>query len=394
MSRVFVRVNNAWKEFAAVLSAPTPPSAPQSVTATAYNGGAVLTWSAPASLGTSAVQYYSITASPALPMTMATPSNRTKIAIPFLTNNTAYTFTVKATNLAGTGSGATASTTPASNQPALPLTWSPPSLSSPTTIQWTNNNRVLFLDKNTDYIIQIPQTITIGDMQIIGGRNIKLIGGEISVPQQNRALFIKGDSTQTQARTLHIEGLLISGQNGDASMNDMCDIDSQYEPGLTVRWQNVRVATPTYGQFSGVHADQCQPYNGPYAMQIDRWSGLKCTYQGFFLQPNQFGGWPASALGVWDFCNFELDGYLSPTLGNTSTGVVLYNVGPGVPYVSNAYITSIGEANQFIGAFQPLSATTPGYGVLLSGITGQAPPSDFVPSTNAGVGYTSPGYIS
>jgi large repetitive protein len=79
----------------------TKPGAPRTVTAVAGNGTATVDFAAPSSDGGSAVYSYTVTASPG----GATASGfSSPITVSGLTNGTAYTFTVTATNTQGTGS--------------------------------------------------------------------------------------------------------------------------------------------------------------------------------------------------------------------------------------------------------------------------------------------------
>ncbi len=76
----------------------TVPDAPTNVTATAGNGRATVSFSAPVNNGGSPVISYTVTASPGNITASGTSS---PITITGLTNGTGYTFTVKATNAAG-----------------------------------------------------------------------------------------------------------------------------------------------------------------------------------------------------------------------------------------------------------------------------------------------------
>src|SRR5262249_13520246 len=76
-------------------SQPTAPGAPTGVTASPGNGQATVTFTAPASNGGSPITSYTVTASPG-GATVTGPAS--PITGPNLTNGTAYTFTVTATN--------------------------------------------------------------------------------------------------------------------------------------------------------------------------------------------------------------------------------------------------------------------------------------------------------
>ncbi len=94
--------------FRLIVTAPGPPTG---VSATAGNGQAVVTWSAPASNGGSAITSYKVTASPG--GRTATTTGATTATVTGLSNATAYTFTVTATNNVGTS---------AASAPSAPVT--------------------------------------------------------------------------------------------------------------------------------------------------------------------------------------------------------------------------------------------------------------------------------
>jgi len=106
---------------AATPFAPAPPAAPTIGSATAGNGNVVVSWAAPTSTGGSPITGYVVTpyigavAQP--PRTFFTPTTTQTITL--LNNGTTYTFTVAATNAAGTGAPSAASN-PATPMPSLP----------------------------------------------------------------------------------------------------------------------------------------------------------------------------------------------------------------------------------------------------------------------------------
>jgi hypothetical protein len=95
----------------AVSPAATVPGAPTGVAASPGNASAIITWSAPADTGGSAVLSYTVTTSGpgAVPSPVTVGGSTTAVAVNGLTNGVAYTFTVTATNVAGDGPASTPS---------------------------------------------------------------------------------------------------------------------------------------------------------------------------------------------------------------------------------------------------------------------------------------------
>ena len=108
----------------------------------------------------------------------------------------------------------------------------------------------------------------IGELNIYGGRNVVLIGGEVRIPSpEEDPSFGKGeDGKQKRSRravylqgttgTIHIEGLLISGEGLHEGFNV-----AEREPGCIVQLQNIRCET-LHGSFSANHADVVQSWAG------------------------------------------------------------------------------------------------------------------------------------
>jgi hypothetical protein len=127
------------------------PNAPTAVTASPGNATATVTWSAPAPNGGTPISSYTVTASPGGASAITPDGGTTSIDVVGLTNGTAYSFTVVATNAAGNSAASSASTAitdgapPAPGSPAATvggageavLTWTVPTDNGSTIVSYT-----------------------------------------------------------------------------------------------------------------------------------------------------------------------------------------------------------------------------------------------------------------
>ncbi|SES50103.1 Fibronectin type III domain-containing protein, partial [Pedococcus cremeus] len=151
----------------------TAPAAPTNVTASAGDASASVTWTAPSD-GGSAITSYTVT--PYIGTTAQTPTTvtgnppATTATVSGLTNGTAYTFKVKATNAVGAGPDSTASNTvtPTSNAtaPAAPTNVTASAGDASASVTWTapsNGGSAITSYTVTPYIgttAQTPTTVT------------------------------------------------------------------------------------------------------------------------------------------------------------------------------------------------------------------------------------------
>lgn len=299
-------------------------------------------------------------------------------------------------------------------QAADPLTWAPPVLTNPITIEVKNDGSIgghaVSMDATKDYIIKLPKNeALIGGLHLNGGRNIVIIGGEIYIPQQptpagaaypsitNRRMM----KTQFSTGTIHIEGVLGRGPDISEGIQVLAD-------GVTVQIQNVRIEhlrARDQVNFSDNHPDVVQLANGVKDLRMDKVTGSS-DYQGFFLCP-QSGvaaekitlkrvnllGDPTSRQLFW-MCDTIKSVSLDQVWIYNPTGYKwgfprMIGPGEGDPSPRYAIISTDAQGKKY--ATWPSIMTNPSVtGRVTEGVPAGG---DFVPAGVAGINYVSPGYL-
>jgi hypothetical protein len=257
------------------------------------------------------------------------------------------------------------------------LSLPPPKLRAPQTVAATPSHHLITLDPHQDYVIKMPSAPLRQPLSIAGGHNVVLIGGEIDIPRlrphasidARRGLLLKG-----QTGVAHVEGLLIRGQG----LTEGIDLDERLH--ATVQIENVRVVgvhARDERNFSDNHPDVIQTWAGPSRLLIDRLTA-STDYQGFFLNPLQFGR--RNRPELFDFRHVNITGL--PT-----ARYLLWRGSPFRIRLSDVWIRPARARSPKL-LMWPSARVWPG--VQLGAPQG----GDFVPLNRVGVHYQSPGYTS
>jgi hypothetical protein len=289
----------------------------------------------------------------------------------------------------------TSDTSDPTPDPAEPrLTWAPPRLTTPTTIKVGSEGGQFNLAPGKDYVVRIRDVNAVGGVRLIGGRNIVVIGGHITIPWAGKDASI-GDRLglylKNQTGTVHVEGLLIDNAGGDLSEGIQISA-----PDAVVQIENCRIEgihARDEANFTDNHPDLIQPWGGVKALRVDGFTGVT-DYQGFFLVGSH------GAIGKVDLRNANIIG--------TGTSRYLFWQEDGVPVgLRNIWMTPAKNRSLGWSVWPDKNAADPRTAIVnpdgsvqwqsATGITGRIfsgdpPNGDLVTSSSVGPGYVSPGY--
>jgi len=270
------------------------------------------------------------------------------------------------------------------------LLWKPPTLTNPITLNVSNSLHEFSLNAGQDYIIKMPSTplTASGGLVLIGGRNIVIIGGEISRPNSvNDIAASYGIALYRQTGTVHIEGMWVHGVGiGQAILIAHTD---QTSANSVIQVENTRLES--LHQVGDVHTDTIQSYGGPGQLRLfqDTLISNGVTLQ---TQPCDVGNGPTPH--NWDYRRLNL-------VHQTADAYALWkNCTPWSEFHQDIWLKT--NPNHVAAAYNSAWAGgncwtcwNPGGSWPITGETiklGLRPQGDWVPVGAAGIGYVSPGY--
>jgi hypothetical protein len=306
-----------------------------------------------------------------------------------------------------------------------PLTWAPPACGDSTHgcvdlyLSNTGANQTPQLSADADYRIHLPSVPLEGGLQIRGGHNVSIIGGQINltVPCSDASSACHGiNISKPTSGEVYIEGVWIHDPQNPItqSTGDGIDVDDPAGAPSDIVLQNLRIDGISGCSGGADHADVFQPYSVPGAhVLIDHLTGTT-NCQGLLLDPDL--GWSAfgQLAAAYVIKRVNITVLDNPYRGDASryawwlTGGSAAAAGciSGPISVSNAYAAEP-DGTLKINAVWPdtdqpaacrsnWAAPTLSFpnspqitGVLTAG---NPPDGDYVPEGIAGTDYVTPGY--
>lgn len=294
------------------------------------------------------------------------------------------------------------------------LTWSPPTLVNAVTITSSGTGSVVIdLDSypnGSDFLINFPASKRTGTTRIYSSglnkpRHIKIVGGYLTTSVDDGVVL----SVESATGTVHIEGLLIDGSGGAATMNA---ITFSLEPSTGIaQVQNCRILG-VLGTQLGFHGNIIQMYAGK-ELRVDKLTG-DSNFQGFYVRPNQLNATPVPDLLNVDLRRVNLS--YNATVGDATSYLLWLQspnaAGTNLPTAINLdtfYIAPRAAQTVATNAVQPNSAHATLAAVEAGGeitwptitqmsaaskIISGTPAVDFVPAGSVGLAYANTeGYL-
>jgi hypothetical protein len=314
------------------------------------------------------------------------------------------------------------------------LTWRPPACGDAThscvtlNVSNTGGHQYLTLDSSKDWILKLPKTPVVGGLDINGGHNVIIIGGEIDLPvpcdtdnsQCHGFNLVSSANNPPNGGEVYIEGVLIHNPStaNDRVTGDGIDLQQTYPGGWArVTLQNLRIdglQGCDSGPHSGAHADVFQPYApSGAALRIDHLTGTT-AYQGMQVAPDGYFVPAIRNPGSVDFRNVNIDiipNVVTGCAGNSDryawwiaggvTGceapptnlVNDYAQEPDGSLLYNSVAPDTGWGQGCDPRYTGGVASWPTIPNITGGIHNGLPAGgDFVPVGRAGINYVSPGY--
>lgn len=251
------------------------PGAPTSLSVTGQNGQAALSWTAPASVGSSAITDYLIEYKESSSSTWLTfndgVSTGTTVTVTGLVNSTAYDFRVGTTNAFGTGDAATGSATPAAtvtNQPTgllatgsdaqLSLTWTAPSDIGGSAI----TDYVIEYKTGSDAYAEFPHAASVATTATITGLTngytytvrVSAVNGQgTSTPSETTTgIPVSATPTAPQALSVVVSGSQTIGSTLTATYT-YADANADAEGVSLYQWKRADASDGTYYDIQGAN---------------------------------------------------------------------------------------------------------------------------------------------
>lgn len=290
---------------------------------------------------------------------------------------------------------------------AAKLSWAPWSTPGAITINVPVTGLDIVLANTTDAVLVMPNVPVspkpgAGCIRVEGGRHLKLIGGECTIPPQGSPYNAKtrrcmSITAGAPNRLVHIEGFKCDG--------DVLDGIEMYSAQATFTIENSRfegITARDEVNFTDGHPDGLYfgASSAPKAVRIDRVTVVS-DYQAFF-----YGHEPGSTYTI-DMRNSNAVGTPIP---GTHYAQLLWRADPANPLKLTAFSlqpqTLNGVSEPLIKSVNPSDVDpNPAIRAFYSGvnvawpaaanITGQVAPGnpDYCPAACAGLNYVSPGYV-